>query len=87
MCSVTIQHAWIANRMHFFVILFSTSSGKLLYDTDSIISMSVTTRSAVFTGIGLPGFILFCVLARWNKTKVRDEDYSPHRVIEEVYDR
>ena len=87
--AVTIQHAWIANRVHFFVILFSTyaSSGKLLFDTDFIISMSVTTRSAVFTRIGLPGFILFCVLARWYNMRVRDEDYSPHIVIEEVYDR
>ena len=71
----------------FFVILFSISSGNFLFHTDSIINMSVITRSIVSTGIGLLGFILFCVLARWYKMRVRDEDYSPHRVIEEVYDR
>ena len=69
----------------FFVILFSVSSGNFLFDTDSIISMSVTTRSALSTGVELIGFILFCDLARWFKMRVRDEDYSPHRVIEEVY--
>ena len=71
----------------FFVILFSMSSGNFLFDTDSIISMSVITRSALSTGIELVGFTLYCVLARWYKMRVRDEDYSPHRVIEEVYDR
>ena len=33
------------------------------------------------------GFILFCVVARWYKLRVRDDDYSPQRVVEEVYDR
>ena len=87
MCSVTIQHAWIANRMHFFVIIFSMSSGNFRFDTDSIISMSVITRSALSTGIELVGLILFCVLARWYKMRVRDEEYSPHRAMEEVYDQ
>ena len=33
------------------------------------------------------GFLMFCVVARWYKKRVRDEDYSPQRVVEEVYDR
>ena len=33
------------------------------------------------------GFLLFCVVARWYKVRVRDEEYSPQRVVEEVYDR
>ena len=33
------------------------------------------------------GFLLFCVVARWYKMRVRDEDYSLQRVVEEVYDR
>ena len=37
--------------------------------------------------ICLVGFLLFCVVARWYKRRVRDEDYSPQRVVEEVYDR
>ena len=35
----------------------------------------------------LIGFLLFCVVARWYKKRVRDDDYSPQRVVEEVYDR
>ena len=35
----------------------------------------------------LIGFLLYCVVARWYKIRVRDEDYSPQRVVEEVYDR
>ena len=33
------------------------------------------------------GFLSFCVVAHWHKRRVRDEDYSPQRVVEEVYDR
>ena len=33
------------------------------------------------------GFLLFCVVAHWYKLRVRDDDYSPQRVVEEVYDR
>ena len=35
----------------------------------------------------LTGFLLFCVVARLYKKMVRDDNYSPHRVVEEVYDR
>ena len=42
---------------------------------------------SVKTALCLIGFLLFCVVARWYKTRVRDEDYSPQRVVEEVYDR
>ena len=38
-------------------------------------------------GIDLVGFTLHCVLAHKYKRRVRDEEYDPHRVIEEVYDR
>ena len=41
----------------------------------------------VRVGISLLGFILYCLLARWYKRRVRDEDYNAHRVVEEVYDR
>ena len=33
------------------------------------------------------GFLLFCAVAHWYKRRVRDEGYSPQRVVEEVYDR
>ena len=39
------------------------------------------------TVLCLIGFLLFCVVARWYKKRVRDEIYSPQRVVEEVYDR
>ena len=42
---------------------------------------------SVKTFISFIGFLLFCVVARWYKMRVRDEDYSPQRVVEEVYDR
>ena len=33
------------------------------------------------------GFIIHCATARWYKRRVRDEDYSVQRMVEEVYDR
>ena len=47
----------------------------------SLILSSVTTLTCFI------GFLLFCVVARWYKLRVRDEDYSTQRVVEEVYDR
>ena len=38
-------------------------------------------------GISLFGFILYCLLAYWYKKRVRDDVFSPHTVVEEVYDR
>ena len=46
-----------------------------------LISYSVQLALLIF------GFLLFCVVARWYKLRVRDDDYSPQRVVEEVYDR
>ena len=37
--------------------------------------------------VSLCGFLLYCFLARWCKMRVRDDVYSVHRVVEEVYDR
>ncbi len=42
---------------------------------------------SIFTALSLIGFILYCLLARWYKMRVRDEEYNIHRVVEEVYDR
>ena len=46
-----------------------------------LISFSVKTLTCFV------GFLLFCVVAQWYKMRVRDEDYSPQRVVEEVYAR
>ena len=43
--------------------------------------------SSVMVATTLFGFILYCLLARWYKRRVRDEEYNAHRVVEEVYDR
>ncbi len=43
--------------------------------------------SSVMVVVTLFGFILYCLLARWYKRRVRDEEYDVHRVVEEVYDR
>ena len=58
------------------------------------ISHTVCTKSWCFlipfsvkTTLCLFGFLLFCVVARWYKKRVRDDDYSPQIVVEEVYDR
>ena len=42
---------------------------------------------AVKLALSLLGFILYCFLAHWYKLRVRDDVFSPHRVVEEVYDR
>ncbi len=37
--------------------------------------------------ISLFGLVFYCLLGRWYKKRVRDEEYDIHRVVEEVYDR
>ena len=39
------------------------------------------------TFLSIIGFLLFCVLARWYKRRVRDDIATPHRWAEEAYDR
>ena len=38
------------------------------------------------TLICFTGFLLFCIVAYWYKMRVRGEDFSPQRDVEEVYD-
>ncbi len=45
------------------------------------------TIYGVRVGISLLGFMLYCLLARWYKRRVRDEEYNAQTVVEEVYDR
>ncbi len=42
---------------------------------------------SLFTALSLIGLVLYCLLARWYKRRVRDENYNAHRVVEEIYDR
>ena len=41
----------------------------------------------IATLLSIIGFILYCVLAYWYKRRVRDDISTPHRWVEEVYDR
>ena len=47
----------------------------------SIVAYSVKTLTSFV------GSLIFCVVAHWYKMRVRDEDFSTQRVVEEVYDR
>ena len=42
---------------------------------------------SISTSLSVIGLVVYCLLARWYKRRVRDEDYNAHRVVEEVYDR
>ena len=64
--------------------------GRLLfYKIDSMCTQSWCPLILISVKIAFcsVGFLLFCVVARWYKRRVRDEEYSPQRVVEEVYDR
>ncbi len=47
----------------------------------------IYTVPSISTALSVIGFVLYCLLARWYKRRVRDEDYNAQRVVEEVYDR
>ena len=49
--------------------------------------LPIYTLPSISTALSLFGLVLYCLLARWYKRRVRDEDYNAHRVVEEVYDR
>ena len=73
-----------------FIITISMSFGVLIFyifKRECTMPSCAVIRASISMVLSLVGFILYCVLARWYKMRVRDEDYSPHRVIEEVYDR
>ena len=42
---------------------------------------------AVKTVISLISLVLFCVVSRWYKMRVRDDGFAQQRIVEEVYDR
>ncbi len=44
-------------------------------------------QSCLSGALSLVGFVFYCLLARWYKRRVRDEEYDVHRGVEEVYDR
>ena len=44
-------------------------------------------HTSLAAGLSMIGFLLHCILGRWYKRRVRDDVYSPHRLVEEVFDR
>ena len=72
-----------------FVLFLSMSLGALAFELADFFRTSthVVIYGSISAFLSLLGLILYCVLAQWYKMRVRDEDYSPHRVVEEVYDR
>ena len=42
---------------------------------------------SIKTLISLIALVLFCVVARWYKLRVRDDGFAQQRIVEEVYDR
>ena len=61
--------------------------GKLVSQKVCSLSWCSLTLFSLKTLTCFIGFLLFCVVARWYKMRVRDEDFSTQRVVEEVYDR
>ena len=51
------------------------------------LSKQYYVEPSISTALSVIGLVLYCLLARWYKWRVRDEDYNAHRVVEEVYDR
>ena len=77
-----------------FVVPFSSLvyatgwiGGQLVSQKVCLLSWCALTLFSLKTLTCFIGFLLFCVLARWYKLRVRDEDFSTQRVVEEVYDR
>ncbi|XP_064384705.1 solute carrier family 15 member 4-like [Halichondria panicea] len=73
-----------------FIHMLSIMAGVFV---DQVIKLTCTeaykdvVHTSVAAALSLVGFVLHCLLARWYKRRVRDEDYNAHRVVEEIYDR
>ncbi len=67
-----------------FVFLVSFATGALFNHFPKTTRLEMIGAKVVISLFGL-GF--YCLLARWYKMRVRDEQYDVHRVVEEVYDR
>ena len=50
-------------------------------------NIALTILYGIKAAVSLLGLILYCLLARWYKRRVRDEDYNAQTVVEEIYDR
>ena len=67
--------------------LASTVGRYLIIETCSTKHWCFLVLSSVKIVLCLIAFLLFCIVARWYKKRVRDDDYNTQQVVEEVYDR
>ncbi len=70
-----------------FLLFLSLSLNYFVEMLPNEIYLPIYTLSSIYTALSVIGLVLYCLLARWYKRIVRDEDYNAHRVVEEVYDR
>ncbi len=72
-----------------FLVLLSVSANFLMRFFHILINKhsKYYIIPSISTALSVIGLVLYCLLARWYKRRVRDEDYNAHRVVEEVYDR
>ncbi len=73
-----------------FIFMLSIILGILVYQLIVVFAPDLynnVVHTSVAAVLSLVGFVLYCILARWYKRRVRDEEYCPHKVVEEVYDR
>ncbi len=68
-------------------IMFLLITAISLSNLSTDIGLNLSTKLYLSTALSVIGLVLYCLLARWYKRRVRDEDYNAHRVVEEVYDR
>ena len=67
--------------------ILGVSIGLLFWNKLCTQQWCILVLIAIRTIFCLIGFLLFCVVARWYKMRVRNDDYSTQQVVEEVYDR
>ncbi|XP_064396315.1 solute carrier family 15 member 4-like [Halichondria panicea] len=70
-----------------FLLFLSVSLNYFFAMLPNEIYLPIYTIPSIYTALSVIGLVLYCLLARRYKRRVRDEDYNAHRVVEEVYDR
>ncbi len=70
-----------------FLLFLSLSLNSFVGFLQNGKDLPIYTLPSLYTALNMIGLVLYCLLARWYKMRVRDEDYNAHRVVEEVYDR
>ncbi|XP_064403264.1 solute carrier family 15 member 3-like [Halichondria panicea] len=60
---------------------------EVLYDLKSTHPWIVILYTGLAALLSLAGFVLYCLLARWYKRRVRDDIATPQKWVEDAYDR